>query len=101
MAFGCEMNHSARSMSLKQAAHQFLITDVTMNKLMAGVLAECLKIGEIAGVGEPVQVDDRGIFQLDPAVNKVRPDKSRAAGHDDGVSHKKHLAWHLAPILFT
>src|SRR5438309_1055420 len=87
------MDHCTWSMSVEQAAQQLLVTDVAMNKPVAPIFTDRLKTAGIAGISQLVQVDDRGIFHFDPAVNKVRPDESCASGHDDRILHKKHSAF--------
>src|SRR5947209_7777716 len=103
MADRSKMDHRTWSMSVEHAAQQLLVTDVAMNKLVAPIFTDRLKTAEIAGISQLVQVDDRGIFHFDPAMNKVRPDESCASGHDDRILHKKHSAFstqHSAPELF-
>ena len=95
------MNNGAGSVGGKQAAQQFLIADVAGNELVSGKIPDRLQISEISGVGQLIEIDDRGVFCFQPSVNEVGPDESSAPGHDDCIIHKMHKCKRVASLFYT
>ena len=84
MAFGREMDHAVDLIFLHDAAHLVVVADVGPDEGIVGFVLDVLQVGEVAGVGELVEVDDVvvGIF-VDEETDHVRTDESGASGDEN------------------
>ena len=81
------MDDRARPVRAEQRVDQRAIADVAADEDVAGVAFEARQVGEIAGVGEGVEVDDallRGLGGGEPVEDEVAADEAGAAGDEDG-----------------
>ena len=82
MALSCQVDDAIDLFLLHQAVEGVEIADVHLHELIVGLLLDVLQVGQIAGVGEFVEVDDVvvGILVHEMA-HHVAPDKACAAGN--------------------
>ena len=84
MAFRGEIHHHVGMLFLKQLIHALTVADIQLYEPEIGVTHHRLQSGQVARVGQLVQANDsviRVFFQH--MENKIGPDKSGAAGHND------------------
>src|ERR1700684_1217885 len=89
-------------MPLQQPPNQIAIANVAMHKFVSTTCPDRLKIAQVSGVRELVEVDQRSgriCFQL--LQDKIGPDEARPAGDQDDILHglliviRKDGAWLL------
>ena len=82
--FGREIDHGVKRMLRHQCIHLVGVCDISFEKLVtvAMFLRKTIKISEIAGVGQDINIRDRGrLVMLQNVANKVAPDESTATGY--------------------
>ena len=79
-----KVDDSARSMSCKQLADQYEITDITLHENVACIVAQACQVLQVAGVGELVEGDDRLVGLRQPVQHKVTANETGAAGDEKG-----------------
>jgi hypothetical protein len=83
MAFGGEIHHDVGPVFAKDIEHGAAIADVLAHEGIAGLPADRRKRGQIAGIGEFVDDDDRfSQFACDQTAHR-RTDETGAACHHD------------------
>ena len=85
MAFGGKVNDGAGTMLVERGSDRFGVADVGAHQLVALVIFERGEIFRVSGIGQQVEIHDRGADRLDPAQHEVRTDESGAAGYEDRV----------------
>ncbi len=90
MALGGEIDDRPGAILPEQPRDQCALADVAVHEDMPGVAAQRVQVGEIAGVSELVEIDDRGADLADPVEHEIRADESGAAGHQDRA-FREHL----------
>jgi hypothetical protein len=88
VAFRREVHNRGRLMPLQQTPNQIAIANVAMSKFVSTIRPDRLKITQVSGVRELVEVDQRGgriYFQLPQ--DEVRPDEPCTAGDQDDILH--------------
>jgi hypothetical protein len=84
--FGGEINYGIKRMLRHERIHLVGIRDIGFEKFVAFTmfLRHAIEIGEVAGVGQDINIADRGrLVMLQNVANKVASDESTAAGHQD------------------
>ena len=84
MALGCEVQHCAWLVLCQQLRHQAGVANVALHKHMTWVVFKGFQVGQIARVGELVEVDDLLVGTAKPGVDKIAADEAGAAGDKDG-----------------
>jgi hypothetical protein len=72
-----------------QLIHRIGIRDVGFEKFVAFAMFfdHAVKIGEVAGVGQRINICDRGrLVMLQNVANKIAPNESAAAGNENSHS---------------
>ena len=83
MRFSGEIDHRIKRMLGHERIHLIGIGDIGFEKFvtLTMFLRYTVEIGEIAGVGEDINICDRGrLVMLQNVANKVAPDESTATG---------------------
>ncbi len=91
MALGGKVNDGSRAVLLKQAAHEGAVADIAMNEDVSRIIADGLKISQIAGVGQLVEIDQGRGLLLHPLQDEVGPDETSASSDQDGICHVLRL----------
>ena len=88
MGFRREVDDAIDLLVLHQLVDAVEVADVHPDELVVGFVLDILQIGQVAGVGQLVQVDDSviGVFVHEEA-NNMAADEAGAAGDDEG-SHR-------------
>ena len=69
------------------------IANIAFDEFIFRVLRQgVLQVGEIAGVGELIEINDRCGILSHPLQDEIRPDKSRATGDKNAIVHAKTVA---------
>ena len=99
MAFGREVDDPVDAVLLKQLTHRFEVADVAPDKSIVGPLLDIPQVGQIARIGQLVEVDDPviGVFVHEKA-DYVRADKARAARDQDSTFRFHYLCFNLSII---
>ena len=84
-----EMDDRPRPVLPEQPLHQHAVVDVSADKNMVGSALQALKVAEVAGVGQLVQIDDGLTGLSQPVEYEVGADESGATGHEEGHSGKE------------
>ena len=72
---------------LTAASHGVAVGDVALDEAIARMLGDIGEVGEIAGVGEAVEVDDGDLrFRFEQVVDEVAADEAAAAGDENRSS---------------
>src|SRR5208283_2802177 len=87
MAFSREVNDGPRLFALQQSAHEIAIDNIAMLKTIARIVFHRAQVVQIPRIGQLVKIQDAPRFRGDPLQNKIRPDKPRAAGHQNEIFH--------------
>ena len=84
MAFGCEVYDAVDVLCLHEPEYAVEVADVHLDELVIGLVLYVLEVGEVACVGEFVEVDDV-VFRIlvDEQADYVAADEAGAAGDDD------------------
>ena len=69
----------------RSALDELGVADVAMDKLVSRIRLEGRQVGEVAGIGEQVEIDHGRSGGLEPAQHEIRADKAGSAGDDDSV----------------
>ena len=89
MRFGGEIDHGKKLVLDHELVHLVRIGDVGFEKFVAFAMFfdHTIEIGEVAGVGENVDVRHQGrLVMLQNVANKIAPDESAATGHENAHS---------------
>ena len=88
VALGGEMDDAVDPILPDDAPHLVEVGDVGAHEGVVGLILHIPEVGEIAGVGQLVEVDDAvfGIF-VDEEADHVGADEARAAGYQDVALH--------------
>ena len=107
MALGGEVDDAIDMFILHQFIDPFKVADVHLDKAVVRLVLYVLQVGEVAGIGQLVEVDDLifGIF-VHKKTNNVTADETSATGDDDGsfhvsmikVKHGSHRTSPLCPV---
>ena len=91
MALGGEVYDAVDVFFLHQLVNTIEVTDVHLDELIVRLVLDVLEVGEVAGIGQLVEVDDLvfGIF-VDEEADDVAADEAGAASDDDG-SFRTHI----------
>ena len=84
MALGGKVEHRTGPVLRQQTGHQGGVGYITLHKSVAHVALQRGKVGQIAGIGELVQVNHRLTAASQPVQYKVAADKTGAAGDKNG-----------------
>jgi len=79
VALGREVDDRPGSMCREQPPHEPAVADVAAHEAVTRVVPERRQVGEIAGVGELVQVDDRLARRRERGQHEIRADEAGAA----------------------
>jgi hypothetical protein len=71
VALSSEMNDGAGLVVFQQSTHQGAVTNVTVHKNVTLVMGHAGKIGQIAGIGEFVEIHDGRIFMAQPMQDEI------------------------------
>ena len=85
MRFGREIDDGVKLLR-HEGVHLVGVGDVGLEKFvaLAVFLDDAVEVGEIAGVGEGIDIRDRGrLVMLQNVANKVAPDESTATGYQN------------------
>ncbi len=74
-----KMHHSSRPMLGKQPRQQLGITDVAMYEAMLLTAFKRLQVGQVASVGQRIQVQHRLVVASAPLQNEIRTDEAGSA----------------------
>ena len=85
MGFGGKVDNGARLVLLEQLLPQAGVADIALNKHMARILGQRGQVGQVARVGELVEVDDRLIMVGQPVEYEIGANEARAAGDQNHV----------------
>jgi hypothetical protein len=88
VALGREVHDGARPVLGQQAVEQGAVADVAVHEAVAASPCSAGQVGEVAGVGQRVEVDDRLAGWRQPVEHEVAADEAGAAGDEYG-----HAAW--------
>ena len=78
------MDNAVDVLVLHQLIYTFEVTDIHLDKLIVGLVLHVLQVGEVAGVGQFVEVDNLILWVLvDKQTYHVASDESGSAGNDD------------------
>ena len=81
MALGCQVDDAIHLLLLHQLVERLEVADVHLHEFVVGLVLHVLEVGEVAGVGELVEVDDVVVGVLvDKEADHVRADEACAAG---------------------
>ena len=94
MAFGSEVDDGTRLMSVEQLVEQGAVIDVAFDEDMAQVAGQRLQVGQVAGVGQRVEVDDALVALREPVEHEVAADETGAAGDKNGHRVWAFMGWH-------
>ncbi len=86
---GGEIDDGEELMLEHEGVHRVGVGDIGFEKFVAFAmfLDHAVKIGEVAGVGQGVDICDRGrLVMLQNIANKIAPDEAAAAGHENSHS---------------
>ena len=97
MAFGSKVDHAVDAVFLKDSAHRLEVTDIGTHEHVVRGLLDVLQVGQVARVGQLVQVYDTvlGVLVHEKA-HDVAPDEARAAGYQYVA-----LVFHCQKLLFV
>ncbi len=100
MALGGEVDDAVDVLFLHQLVDAIEITDVHLDELIVGLVLDVLEVGEVAGIGQLVEVDDL-VFRVfvDEKSNDMAADEACATSDDD-VSFVVHICL-ITCTLFT
>ena len=88
VAFGREVDHPVDGVFREQRAHGVVVADVAPDKGVVRGLFDVAEVGEVARIGELVEIDDPVIrIFRDEQPHDVRADESGAAGYEKGAFH--------------
>ena len=91
MALGCQVNDAVHVILLEQMAHGFEVADVGLDKGVVGLVLNVLEVGQVAGVGELVEINDLVVrVFVDKKSDYMAADKSGPAGDND-MTFKFHF----------
>lgn len=87
MTLGCKVDDAIDLLVLHQLVEGFEVADIHLDKLIVGATLDILQVGEVAGIGELIKIDNLifGIF-VDEQTYNMTPYKSGTAG-DDNATH--------------
>src|SRR6516225_2562553 len=87
MAFRREVD-DARAAITDDASHGHAIGDVAVDETITWIVANVLEVGEIAGVGEQVQINNADIgIGFEKIADEIAADEAAAARDQDRTSH--------------
>ena len=88
MALGCEMDYAVDFILPYYAAHLVEVGYVGLHECVVGPVLDVLQVGEVAGIGQLVEVYDSiiGIFVYKQA-HDMASDKAGASGYKDVTLH--------------
>jgi hypothetical protein len=81
MRLGCEIDDGAGPVLGIQPREQGRIRDVAAHENMPWVVCRAGQVGEIAGIGQFVEVDHRRATRGQPVEHEIAADKAGAAGY--------------------
>ena len=58
MRFGCKMYYAIDLLVLHQSIESIEVADIHLHKFVVGLVLDVLEVGEVARVGEFVEIDD-------------------------------------------
>ena len=94
MAFGGEVHDAVDVFLLHQGRHAVRVADVHLDESVIRCALNVLKVGQVAGIGQGVEVDDPHVGVAgDPAAHDMRPDEAGTTGDEkdlggvQGVGH--------------
>jgi hypothetical protein len=83
VALGGEVDERPRAVLGQEPRHEFPVGDVTPHEPVPRVAREAREVGQVAGVGELVEVHDRLVGAGEPVEHEVAADEAGAAGDED------------------
>ncbi len=90
MTLGRQVHHSAGRILIEQLAQRLAVADIHLAEGIAW-MSRCLRNrGEVGGVGELVDVDDKSRGIVEQVSDDRRAYEARAAGHEDGLALETH-----------
>ena len=85
MAFGGEVHDGARAVFGQQAVEQGPVADVAVHEDMPRIALQAGQVGQVAGIGQRVEVEHRLVGAGQPVEHEVAADEAGAAGDEDHV----------------
>ncbi len=83
VGFGSKMDDGIDVLFCKQVIEQFTITDISTHETIAWVIIETGKVGQIAGIGQVVDIyDSASIETFQDKTNKVGAYETTAPGNE-------------------
>ena len=88
VALGCEVDHPVDAVLPEQFTHRLEVADVAPDESVVRPLLDVSKVGEVASIGQLVEVDDPviGVFGHEKT-DHMRADEARAARDEDSALH--------------
>ena len=84
MALGSEVDHAVDRIVLEDLADCVKVADVGLDEDIVGGYFDVLQVGQVAGIGQFVEIDDAVIrVFLDEETDNMAADKASAAGNKD------------------
>ena len=83
MAFGSKMNDRSWLGLAQQREYGFALADVDALEAIAAVTLDRCQVLEIAGIGEPVEIEHWLDSGCQPVQNEIRADEASAASDQD------------------
>ena len=87
MAFGGKMHDAGRLEDFKGRAHGGGVRNIRLDEVVAGMVLYIGQRGEVAGIGQLVDVDDAPVGGGEQKMHDCGADEARAAGDNDGMFH--------------
>ena len=86
VALGGEVHHGIDVFLLHQGGHAVRIADVHLDEPVVWSPLDVLEVGQVAGVGQGVEVDDPHVGMAgDPSADHMRPDEARTTGDEQDL----------------
>jgi hypothetical protein len=83
VALGGEVDERPRAVLGQEPRHEFAVGDVAPHEPVPRVIGQAREVGQVAGVGELVEVHDRLVGGGEPVEHEVTADEAGAAGDED------------------
>ena len=88
MALSSKMDDAVHMLVLHQLQHTLKVANVHADKLVVGLVLDILQVGEVAGIGQLVEINDFILrILVDKEPDNMAADESGTAGDDDVSFH--------------
>ena len=89
MGLGGQVQHGGGAELGEDPRHGRGVPDIGPNEMVARAIGHRGHVGQVAGIAQVIEIDDRRLGLPDQAAHHRRSDEPGTAGHEDGRSHGK------------